>query len=232
MRGNAHVRFGQEKQANSSTTPCFLLHCRPGRGFCTWPSCWMCGPGVWWVGRWPITFAPRWCSMRSRSRLHNVAPNRSSIIRIAAASTPAMRSASVAARPASCPRWARPKTLTITRWPRVSLRHWSEKSLTVDASRLGPRHAWRSSPGWKVGTTRTGAIPHSAIGHPSITRGRCCQELLRSQALHRPRKRGKTRVAEVGLTVPSLAKASAHKWFSALRSRGVAGRDSCAKALG
>ena len=32
MRGNAHVRFEEEKQGNSSTTPCFLLHWRPGAG--------------------------------------------------------------------------------------------------------------------------------------------------------------------------------------------------------
>ena len=35
---------------------------------------------------------------------------------------------------------------------------------------------------------------HWATCHPSISRGRCYQEPLRSQALNRPRKRGKTRL--------------------------------------
>ena len=163
-------------------------------GFCISPLCWMRGPGASLAGRWLITSRRRSCSMRWGWRSHSAARSRSSIIRIAAANTPAMRSASVAARPAWCPPWDPRETLTITRWPRVSLRHWSVKSSTVDASRAGPRHAWRSSPGWKAGTSRTGAIPHSVTCHPSITRGKCYKELLRPQALNRPRKRGKTRI--------------------------------------
>ena len=197
MRSNAHVRFGEEKQGNSPTTPCFLLHCRLGRVFCISPSCWMCGPGASLAGRWLITSKRRSCSMRWRWRSHSAVPSRSSIIRIAAANTPAMRSASVAARPASCLPWDPRETLTITRWPRVSLRHWSVKSSTVDPSRAGPRHAWRSSPGWKAGTTHTGAIPHSVTCHPSITRGKCYQELLRSQALNRPTKAGQDQINEL-----------------------------------
>ena len=51
--------------------------------------------------------------------------------------------------------------------------------------------AWRSLPGCKAGTTPIGTIPHSATCDLSTTRGRCYQEPLGSQALNRPRKRGK-----------------------------------------
>ena len=32
------------------------------RGSCTWPSCSTCSAAGWWVGQWPITFVPNWCS--------------------------------------------------------------------------------------------------------------------------------------------------------------------------
>ncbi len=41
--------------------------------------------------------------------------------------TPAMRSASAAAMPASCLRWAPWGTLTTTQWPRAYLPRWSER---------------------------------------------------------------------------------------------------------
>ena len=103
-----------------------------------------------------------------------------------------LRKANRQLRLASCPPWARPETRTTTRWRRVSLLRWSVKSSTADASGAGPRRAWRSSAGWKAGTIRTGATRLSVTCHRSITRGRCYQELLRAQALNRPRKRGKT----------------------------------------
>ena len=97
-------------------------------GFCISPSCWMCGQGASSAGPWLITSERRWCSMRWRWRSHSATRSRSLIIRTAAASTPAMRLANVAARPASCLPWDSRETLTITRRPRASLRHWSGKS--------------------------------------------------------------------------------------------------------
>ena len=66
----------------------------------------------------------------------------------------------------------------------------------IDRRRFRSRYmkrAWQSSPGWKAGTNHTGATRPSATCHPSITRGGCYQEMLKSQALNRPQKQGETR---------------------------------------
>ena len=42
MRSKAHVRFGEEKQGNSSTTPCFLLYSGPKKVGYIWPWYWIC----------------------------------------------------------------------------------------------------------------------------------------------------------------------------------------------
>ena len=65
----------------------------------------------------------------------------------------------------------------------------------MDRRRLKSRAEGRMAifTGWKTGTTYNGAIPRSVTCHPSIARGRSCDELLRSLALNHPRKLGKTR---------------------------------------
>jgi len=41
-----------------------LVERRFGQGFCTWRLSSTCSAAVWWVGRWPRTCEPSWCSMR------------------------------------------------------------------------------------------------------------------------------------------------------------------------
>jgi hypothetical protein len=84
-------------------------------------------------------------------------------------STPVTPSASVAAKPASCPRWARSAMRTITRWPNPSSPRWSAKCSTDGASRARPKRRWRSLIGWRAGTILIGDIPRWVIALRSTT---------------------------------------------------------------
>jgi hypothetical protein len=66
--------------------------------------------------------------------------------------TPATLSASVAAKPASCLRWAPSGMRTITRWPNRSSQRSSAKCSTAGASRARPKRRWQSLIGWRAGT--------------------------------------------------------------------------------
>lgn len=46
-----HVRFREERQGNSPTTPCLLLYSVPGRAGCIWQLSLIPSPGMWWVGQ-------------------------------------------------------------------------------------------------------------------------------------------------------------------------------------
>jgi hypothetical protein len=64
MRREAHVRFGEERQGNSSTTPCLLLHSPPGRASYSWRLSSMSSPAGSLAGGWRARCARTWCWMR------------------------------------------------------------------------------------------------------------------------------------------------------------------------
>ena len=192
MRGDAHVRFGEEKQGNSPTAPCFLLHCQPGRAFCISLSCWTSSHAVSSAGPWPTICERSWCSTPSTWHWHSDDRNRSSIIAIAVASTRVMRSASDAERRTSCRQWDPSAMPMTTRWPKASSPHLSARSSIDALSRAGLKREWPSSPGSKAGTTRTAGTHRLVTCRRSTTSGKCRQRMLRSQATNRPPKRVKS----------------------------------------